>query len=746
MKRIAAVILMLCILFVTFPVTADAAAYTALQDFEYTRKDADTVLLTKYIGTSRNVTVPGTYSLDGEDCKVELASQSVFAGNTNLTSVTISSGVYFADRAMTMLFAKCEALRAVKIKADTAYVTDMSFLFYGCEALETLDLSDLKTANVVTMKGMFSHCSKLKKLTGYEKWNTESLCAIDYMFNRTKSLKTVDLSSWSLGQLENSAWCFQNCGASQILLPEDLSVISAGFLNHASKYTGSSFTIPAGVKKIGYAHTIYDFATDDFTEFQVDPENANYKTLDGILYSADGKEMLAIPRAKTFPDGIYEIPEGVTFLGELSFSRNYNVETVVLPDSYLLEYVQLYDPDYITFEDSGNLNKGLNLHIAIYCYTGVKDYQVKDGNPNYQSVDGVLYTKDGTALLAVPTRYEGVLDIPEGVARWERDAMWTAEGAADSVMKSCTGVNIPASMTQISPDQLEKVNRLERTHSKFKITVSQDNPVYYVGKSGQLLMRHNLEDLQITLSQETFVYDGQEKTPEATLIRGGKKLVEGKDYSVTYRDNVNAGTAWMRITGQGDHYGMLECAFTIQQAQPSYTLPEGLTASYGQTLSEIPLPEGFRWMHPQQPVGETGEQQFAASYTVKDPNYANLTDIVVTISVAPKAITRENVQVALWHPWTGRPAKPQVVVEENGMEIPEEEYAVTYENNVALGKARVVLTDAPGGNYQVNAKQEFYVIPGPFVCIVALTLLWCMTTGRLLRKKGAPSVKPPKNR
>lgn len=734
MKRIGAMLLVLCILVLPFAVRTDAASTTPLNDFEYTR-NADTVLLTRYIGKSSTVNAPESYLLDGVNCKVELASGTVFAGNTSLISVTVSKGISFHNDSMTQLFAKCEALRTVKIEADTANVTDMSFLFYGCEALEKLDLSAFNTENVTTMQAMFSHCSRLKKLVGYETWNTRSLRAMDYMFDRTEKLKTVDISRWCLKNLENSGWCFQYSGATKIRLPDDLAVISAGFLNHASKYAGSSFTIPAGVKKIGYAHTIYDFATDDFTQFRVAEGNTNYKAVDGILYSADGRELLAIPRAKKFPGGIYEIPEGVTFLGELSFSRNYNMETVILPDSYRLKYIQRYDPAYILFEDTGNLNQGLNLHIAIYCYTGVTAYQVKDSNPNYQSIDGVIYTKDGAALLAVPTRYEGILTIPEGVVRWEQDAMWDAGDLSDTQMKNCTGVNIPASMTDVSADQMEKLNRLERKYPDFKITVSEENPVYYVGKSGQLLMRHNMEALQIALAEEPVVYDGQPKMPEAILTRDGKTLTLGKDYTVSYFENVNAGISWMRITGQGDYYGMVEYPFTIEKAKPACTLPEGCAAVYGQSLKEISLPEGFSWMQPELSVGETGTKTFAVSYTNNDPNYLTLTDIGVTVTVQPKVITREHLRLAIWQPWTGKPATPAVSVVDDGAIVSADEYTVSFEKNTAIGKAQVVLTDRPGGNYTVDVTEAFFILPEPFVCLIALTLLWYMTTGVSITKK-----------
>lgn len=750
MKRMARFLLILCAALVLFmyPVKADAASVTPIDDFEYTRKNSGAVLLTKYTGDDRSVTVPSSYFLDGISYPVVLASQTVFAGNANLTSVTVCSGVIFDNDSMAKLFAKCTALRTLKMQADTANVTDMSYLFYGCEGLETLDLSTWNTGNVTTMKAMFSNCTKLKKLTGYENWDTGSLRSIAYMFNTTEQLKEVDLSRWTLAQLENSGWCFQKCGASEILLPEDIAVISAGFFNHVTGYTGSSFTVPAGVKKIGYAHTIYDFANDDFMEFRVADGNTAYKAVDGILYSADGKEMLAIPRGKVFADKTYEIPEGITFLGELSFSRNYHMETVVLPDSYILKDVPVYDPAYILFEDVGNLNAGLNLNIAIYCYTGIRAYAVKESNPNYISIDGILYTKDGTAVVAVPTRYEGALNIPEGVTQWQNAAMWSVGETVDRLMKECSGVYIPASLTQIAPDQLDKLNRLEKRYSGFTITVSEENPVYYIGKSGQLLKKSNLADLQVTLSQDKFVYDGQPKTPDVTIIHKGKTLKAGKDYTISFFDNVNAGTGWVRITGCGDHYGTVECSFTITQAQPDYTLPQEIPGIYGQTLNEVALPEGFAWMQPDMTVGDVGVRSFFATYTKNDPNYVSLENIYVTVRVQPKPLGAEHLTVALWYPWTGRAVVPSVsVVDATGI-VPTEEYTLSFEENISVGKGRAVLRDVPGGNYQISGTVEFYIVPGPFLCIAMLTVLWCLTTGLSLRKgkKVAPSKKQQKTR
>lgn len=39
----------------------------------------------------------------------------------------------------------------------------------------------------------------------------------------------------------------------------------------------------------------------------------------------------------------------------------------------------------------------------------------------------------------------------------------------------------------------------------------------------------------------------------------------------------------------------MTATLTIEKAVPSYTVPEGLTATAGQALDEIELPDGWSW-------------------------------------------------------------------------------------------------------------------------------------------------------
>lgn len=59
----------------------------------------------------------------------------------------------------------------------------------------------------------------------------------------------------------------------------------------------------------------------------------------------------------------------------------------------------------------------------------------------------------------------------------------------------------------------------------------------------------------VKLSQDTYVYDGKTKTPSVTGVELGGKLVSSSDYTVSYADNVSAGTATVLVTGKGKYSG-----------------------------------------------------------------------------------------------------------------------------------------------------------------------------------------------
>ena len=79
--------------------------------------------------------------------------------------------------------------------------------------------------------------------------------------------------------------------------------------------------------------------------------------------------------------------------------------------------------------------------------------------------------------------------------------------------------------------------------------------------------------------------------------------------------------------------------FTIYQANPTYTVPTGLTATYADTLSSVALPEGWQWDDGTQLVGNVGENSFAATFTPADARNYKTASENLTVNVAKKALT-----------------------------------------------------------------------------------------------------------
>ena len=73
----------------------------------------------------------------------------------------------------------------------------------------------------------------------------------------------------------------------------------------------------------------------------------------------------------------------------------------------------------------------------------------------------------------------------------------------------------------------------------------------------------------VVLEEATYTYDGTEKTPGVTVTLDEKTLTKDTDYTVTYSDNVNAGTATVTVTGMGNFTGTKEITFVINKAEVS---------------------------------------------------------------------------------------------------------------------------------------------------------------------------------
>ena len=81
-------------------------------------------------------------------------------------------------------FTNCENLTEITGMEylHTDKVTDMSYMFNHCEALQMVDLSKFNTSNVTNMESMFAGCIKMRMLD-LTSFNTENVINMEWMFN-----------------------------------------------------------------------------------------------------------------------------------------------------------------------------------------------------------------------------------------------------------------------------------------------------------------------------------------------------------------------------------------------------------------------------------------------------------------------------------------------------------------------------------------------------------------------------------
>ncbi len=89
-------------------------------------------------------------------------------------------------------------------------LTNMEYLFYNCITLNSLDLSNINTKNIINMEYIFSNCRSLTSIN-LSNLNTLNDLKMNNMFNECNSLISLDLSTFNTSNIINMSYMFHNC-------------------------------------------------------------------------------------------------------------------------------------------------------------------------------------------------------------------------------------------------------------------------------------------------------------------------------------------------------------------------------------------------------------------------------------------------------------------------------------------------------------------------------------------------------
>ena len=121
----------------------------------------------------------------------------------------------------------------------------------------------------------------------------------------------------------------------------------------------------------------------------------------------------------------------------------------------------------------------------------------------------------------------------------------------------------------------------------------------------------------------------------------------GTEWKNIQPDTLNAGTRYYMYAelGETENYDSFTTAckmFWVMKAIPTCTKPTGLTAKYGQKLSQIALtnPEGntpgtWRWQEPETVLDQLGTRSFYADFKPDNENYSEVLNVAIDVTVGP---------------------------------------------------------------------------------------------------------------
>jgi hypothetical protein len=227
----------------------------------------------------------------------------------------------------------------------------------------------------------------------------------------------------------------------------------------------------------------------------------------------------------------------------------------------------------------------------------------------------------------------------------------------------------------------------------------------------------SLEGAAVTLSKGSYVYAGTHRKPAPTVKLGDETLTEGTDYDVSYRDNVNAGTATVTVTGRGDYKGSKQVTFNITRkalsgaevtlSKTSYTYAgvcrKPAVASV--TLIGKELIEGTDYEVSYRNNLNTGTATAVVRGVGNYKGTATAAFNITKRSLADADVSLDGESFDA----TGQPVEPAVRASYNGAELSEgKDFEVTYSDNVEPGRAKATVKGI--GNYKGGVELTFEVV------------------------------------
>ena len=448
-------------------------------------------------------------------------------------------------------------------------------------------------------------------------------------------------------------------------------------------------------------------------------------TVTDIIFE-DGITKIYEPVLKPFKNVVnVKLPSTLTFLSEKAFAGCSNLETINIPDGITSIYGY-------TFNNCRKLNniklpEGLTYidDRAFYGCSSLTDL----------TLPSTLKTINELAFSNGPRFKNNELTIPKGVTTITsrsfenikdlktinvENGVTKIEYFAFSDNDSLTRINLPSSIKSVGAFACKSYNEEKYATcdiyvDKYKDSIDcssnwgTDGTIYWKARDFK-----NTTDNTVVISDVADqTYTGSLIAPNVTVTCNDVELVKDTDYTVSYSNNKNVGTATISITGIGDYTGTITKNFKIVARGISDTTIGSIpNQTYtGNSISALPV------------ITYNGATLTKGTdYTLTYSNNVNVGTATVTIkgqgnfkgttsktfSISARAMSDTSVANVSSQTYTGNSISPLPTITYNNKTLKKDtDYTLSYSNNTNAGTATITITGK--GNFTGTTSKTFSI-------------------------------------
>lgn len=669
---------------------------------------------------------------------------SMFMGCIHLISVDFSGFNTSNVTDMSSMFRGCAKLVNLDLGSfDTSRVTNMANMFWECTGLVNLNLGRFNTENVTNMSEMFQGCSDLANLN-VSGFNTAKVTDMSNMFAGCTDLKELDLSSFDMGNVSSVGtylggkdfWDNDNTTLEKIRSPRNLSqtvslpaapgetwyTLNGDSVTELPKESADSVVIQKNKQpEAGVTVNVSDTSKRPvFTiTFDVNPD------LKSFSLKIDGEEVLGTEGWQTFYDSttrkvtwqpIKDLEEGNHELVLEVEDNNGNKLGTPVIKSFTVVVVPPADPGPGGEEPGGDGPGG----------------DVSGGDGPGADVSGneiinkvIVVVNENYIRVRAWSPYDRLDKIEADIVEKYADGDVSGNGVSGNgtIYSMDKGKGYFTTIIPVKDDNLQEV-RVTVTGSLGEITDSYDTIVVKVQPASKVDDSKVQNDLWVKFVDDEgnevsneYIYTGKNITPQIEVYEGVRLLIPKTDYTVSYKNNKNAGTAVAVVKGKGLYTKQAEAQFTIlpknlDNAEDIYETLSDITVEtmaavqknkqqklvptikYGKT--KLKNNKDFTVTYPS---NEAGAYQSAGKWEVKVTGTGNYTgELTLDFFIGEKLAKKLKVDKIAKQNYSGEAIEPQVTVKDGKtlLTIENGDYRIEYRNNVNAGTAQaVVICEGP---------------------------------------------------